>query len=263
MREEDWILIGADRPVEPLRIGGRPIQTGSRVRLRPRPRGDVFDLAMDGRIGSVESVEQDLDGHFMVSVVLDDDPGADLGHHRQPGHRFFFSPDELEPLDPVDGAVALRAVLVAGIGNVFLGDDGFGVEVAQRLARRQLPRGVKVVDYGIRGYDLAYALMARPDQAILVDACPRGEAPGTVFVMEPDLERLDDPAGAVDAHDMNPLNVLRLARALGGTLGPVLIVGCEPLTLGPPEGLMGLSAPVEAAVDQAVALIEDLVTTLP
>ena len=263
MREEDWILIGADRPVEPLRVAGRLIEAGGRVRLHPRPRGDVFDLAIAGRSGSVESVDQDLDGHFMVSVVLDDDPGGELGHQRQPGHRFFFAPEELEPLDPADGSVGSRSVLVAGIGNVFLGDDGFGVEVAQRLAQRRLPRGVKVVDYGIRGYDLAYALMARPDLAILVDACPRAEAPGTVVVMEPDLERLDDPAGAVDAHDMNPLNVLRLARALGGTLGPVLIVGCEPATLGPPEGLMGLSPPVEAAVEEAIAIIEDLVTTPP
>jgi hydrogenase maturation protease len=258
------MLIGADRPVDPLRIVGRLIETGSRVRIHPRPKGDVFDLAIAGKSGSVESVDQDLDGHFMVSVVLDDDPGGELGHGRQPGHRFFFSPEELEPLDPADGHVASKTVLIAGIGNVFLGDDGFGVEVAQQLARRPLPRGVKVVDYGIRGYDLAYALMARPDQAILVDACPRGESPGTVFVMEPDVEHLDDPpAGAVDAHDMNPMNVLRLARSLGGTLGPVLIVGCEPATLGPPEGLMGLSPPVQAAVDDAVALIEDLVTTPP
>jgi len=258
VNEEDWILLGADRPVESLRVGGRLIGRGDRVRLHPRLRGDVFDLALDGRSASVESVEQDLEGHFMVSVVLDDDPGGELGTHRQPGHRFFFSPEELEPLEPTSS----RTVLVAGIGNVFLGDDGFGVEVAQRLSRRPQPSGARVEDYGIRGYDLAYALMARPDQAILVDACPRGEAPGTVYVMEPDLERLDAPetgAALPDAHDMNPLNVLRLARALGGSLGPVLVVGCEPETLGPPEGLMGLSEPVQAAVDEAVELVEELI----
>ena len=92
MKEEDWILLGADRPVEPLWVGGRLIDRGDRVRLHPRARGDVFDLALDGRSASVESVEQDLEGHFMVSVVLDDDPGGELGNHRQPGHRFFFSP---------------------------------------------------------------------------------------------------------------------------------------------------------------------------
>ena len=265
MREEDWILPGVEGPVEPLRVGGRVIRRGDRVRLHPRSGGDVFDLALDGRSASVESVEQDLEGHFMVSVVLDDDPGAELGNHRQPGHRFFFSPDELERLDPSEGgeeASAERSLLVAGIGNVFLGDDGFGVEVAQRLCRRPQLKGVRVEDYGIRGYDLAFALMARPDQAILVDACPRGGPPGTVYVMEPDLARLDNPhagPGLPDAHDMSPLNVFRLVRALGGTLGPVLVVGCEPETLGPPEGLMGLSQPVQAAVDEAVELVEDLV----
>ncbi|HEY8256332.1 MAG TPA: hydrogenase maturation protease [Gemmatimonadales bacterium] len=266
MNEEDWILLGADRPVDPLLLGGRRIGRGDRVRLHPRARGDVFDLALDGRIAAVESVEQDLEGHFMVSVVLDDDPGAELGNHRQPGHRFFFSPEELEPLDSreaVDEAPATRSILVAGIGNVFLGDDGFGVEAAQRLSRRSQPKGVRVEDYGIRGYDLAYALMARPDLAILVDACPRGEPPGTVYVMEPDLDRLDAPdaqgATLPDAHDMNPVNVLRLARALGGTLGRVVVVGCEPATLGPPEGSMELSEPVRAAVDEAVEVVEDIV----
>lgn len=264
MNEEDWILLGADRPVEPLRLGGRLIDRGDRVRLHPRAGGDVFDLALDGRSAWVESIEQDLEGHFMVSVVLDDDPGGELGNRRQPGHRFFFAPDELEPLEPeeTNGAAKSPSVLVAGIGNVFLGDDGFGVEVAQRLAQRSLPKGVRVEDYGIRGYDLAYALMARPDLAILVDACPRGDEPGTVYIVEPDLEELDDPAiaaGLPDGHDMNPVNVLRLAKALGGTLGSVVVVGCEPATLGPPEGLMELSQPVHAAVDEAIIQIEELI----
>jgi hydrogenase maturation protease len=264
VREQDWILLGADRPVEPLRIGARLMEPGGRVRLHPRAGGDVFDLALDGRSAVVESVEQDLEGHFMVSVVLDDDPGGELGTHRQPGHRFFFSPEELEPLEPAGGQNGATSctVLVAGIGNVFLGDDGFGVEVAQRLAGRPQPKGVRVEDYGIRGYDLAFALMARPDRAILVDACPRGEAPGTVYVMEPDLDRLGDPhdgSPLPNAHDMSPLNVLRLVRALGGTLCAVVVVGCEPETLGPPEGRMELSAPVRAAVDEAVMVIEDLI----
>ena len=94
------------------------------------------------------------------------------------------------------GPRSRRACSWPGIGNVFLGDDGFGVEVAQRLAQRPQPKGVRVEDYGIRGYDLAYALMARPDLTILVDACPRGEEPGTVYIVEPDLEHLDDPATA-------------------------------------------------------------------
>jgi hydrogenase maturation protease len=237
---------------------------GARVRLRPRAGGDVFDLVLIGKAATVESVEQDLEGNFLVSVVLDEDPGAYLGILRQPGHRFFFAPEELELL-PDDGRGRpsdAPSILVAGIGNIFLGDDGFGVEVAQRLAGRPLPAGVTVVDYGIRGYDLAYALMAQPDHAILVDACPRGEDPGTLFVMEPDLAELASPsgdAGYLDGHAMNPMSVLRLARSLGGELKPVVVVGCEPATLGPDEGVIGLSAPVQAAVDEAVGLVESLI----
>ncbi len=264
MNEQDWRLLDADRSVEELRIGGWLLQKGDRVRLRPRARGDVFDLVLDGKVAAVESIEQDLEGNFLVSVVLEEDPGAYLGLLRQPGHRFFFAPGEVEPLPP-DAAVrpaATRSILVAGIGNIFLGDDGFGVEVVQRLAARDLPDGVTVADYGIRGYDLAYALVRGADHTILVDACPRGEAPGTVFVLEPDLAELDAPdAGpaVLDGHDLNPIHVLRLARSLGAVLRQIVVVGCEPATLGPPEGHMGLSQPVGAAVDEAVSLIHGLI----
>jgi hydrogenase maturation protease len=265
VNEKDWRLMEIDRSVGELRIGGWLIQKGDRVRLRPRARGDVFDLVLDGKPALVESIEQDLEGNFLVSVVIEEDPGAYLGLLRQPGHRFFFSPEEVEQLPPdelVGRPGATRTILVAGIGNIFLGDDGFGVEVARRLSGRPQPDGVTVVDYGIRGYDLAYALVRGADHTILIDACPRGEAPGTVFVLEPDLADLDAPdAGqaVLDAHDLNPLHVLRLARSLGAQLTPVIVVGCEPATLGPPEGLMGLSQPVEAAVEEAVSLIEGLV----
>ena len=105
-----------------------------------------------------------------------------------------------------------RSVLVAGIGNVFLADDGFGVEVARRLAERELPGGVKVADFGIRGMDLAYELQEDYDAAVLVDAVPRGQAPGTLFVIEPDLEQAEP---VLDAHAMDPVRVLGLARTLG------------------------------------------------
>jgi hydrogenase maturation protease len=268
MNQELWRQLIADRPVEELLIDGHIIGRGDRVRLHPRAKGDVFDVALAGKTAAVESIEQDLEGHFLVSVVVEDDPGGHFGMMRQPGHRFFFTPGELEPLDPVEGAerpAPARNILVAGIGNIFLGDDGFGVEVAQRLAARPQPRGVRVEDYGIRGYDLAYALMARPDQTILVDACPRGEAPGTLYVVEPGPDELNgglDGSGSLDAHDMNPLAVLRLARSLGGTLGPVVVVGCEPATLGPEEGQLGLSEPVRAAVEEAVGLVETLVARM-
>jgi hydrogenase maturation protease len=265
MNEQDWRLLDVDRAVEELRVDGWLLVKGDRVRLRPRGRGDVFDLTLDGKAAQVESIEQDLDGNFLVAVVLEEDPGAYLGLLRMPGHRFFFTPRELERLPPEPSSqnvAAAPTILVACIGNVFLGDDGFGVEVAQRLARRAFPEGVTVADYGIRGYDLAYALVKGADYTILVDACPQGETPGTVFVLEPDLAELDAPSSTpmvLDAHDLNPIHVLRLARSLGAELKTVVVVGCEPATLGPPEGHMGLSDPVAKAVDDAVAVIEDLI----
>lgn len=153
-------------------------------------------------------------------------------------------------------------VLIAGIGNIFQGDDAFGVEVAQRLARRPLPDGVEAVDFGTRGYDLAFAVMEPRDVTILVDAVPRGGAPGTLYVIEPDLTRLDEPAD-VSAHAMNPLNVFRLVRAMGGTWSRVLLLGCEPGDLGSEdEGKMGLSDAVATAVDEAIVLAESLVSDL-
>jgi hydrogenase maturation protease len=135
------------------------------------------------------------------------------------------------------------------------------VEVVQRLAARKLPERVKAVDFGIRGFDLAYALLDGSDVTILVDACPRGGEPGSLYVIEPDLNSLDAPdaqQASVDAHSMNPMNVIRLAKSMGGELKRILLVGCEPATLGPEEGQMGLSEPVSAAVDEAVTLIENL-----
>ena len=156
----------------------------------------------------------------------------------------------------------MRNVLVAGIGNVFLGDDGFGVEVIARLATRALPEGVELGDFGIRGLDLAYALMDGYDAAILVDALPRGEPPGTVTVLEPDLARLDG-FGLVESHAMDPVQVLRLVKQMGGTPpNPLFLVGCEPADLGPEEGQMGLSEPVAAAVELAADKVELLLQQL-
>jgi hydrogenase maturation protease len=156
-------------------------------------------------------------------------------------------------------------ILVAGIGNIFLGDDGFGVEVAQRMSRLALPEGVRVVDFGIRGLDLAYTLLENYDAAILVDAAQQGEDPGTLFVLEPELPDAEGTADApfVDAHGMHPLRVLEMVRALGGQPKRVVVVGCEPGSLGDEmEGAMGLSAPVEAAVGGAIALVESLIANV-
>lgn len=152
-------------------------------------------------------------------------------------------------------------VLVAGIGNIFLGDDAFGVEVAQRLLRQPWPSDVRVVDFGIRGFDLAYAILDGPELSILVDATSRGEPPGTLYVIEPDL---DDPGGvdspAMNAHGMDPVTVLRLVQTLGGRPQRLLVVGCEPATFGPEdEGMMGLSPAVTAALEPAMRLVESLV----
>jgi hydrogenase maturation protease len=238
-------------------VDGVEVRRGSRVRLAPRPGGDVFDLALAGRTALVDAIETDLDGGLLVAVTVDDDPGRDLGEDRRPGHRFFFSTGEVEPLPdaPPEAARADAArVLVAGIGNVFLADDGFGVAVADRLGRGRLPAGVDVVDYGIRGMDLAYAL-ADYDLAILVDVAPRGGSPGTLYVIEADLEA----SGAVpEAHGMDPVKVLALARELGPLPARVLVVACEPRVVmtGEEDVIVAeLSEPVRAAVEPAARLV--------
>ena len=236
-------------------VDGVELRAGSRVRLRPRAGGDVFDLALAGRIATVDAVECDLDDRVLLAITVDDDPGADLGTLRQPGHRFFFAPAEVEPL-PV------RRVLVAGIGNVFLGDDGWGVALAERLAGQPLPAGVQVVDYGIRGMDLAYALGDGWDAAVLLDLAPRGEAPGTVSVLEPVI---DPEALAVDTHGMDPVKVLAMARALGGEPPRTLVVACEParvLDAGGDELLAELTPAVRAALDTGAAVVRDLLAEL-
>jgi hydrogenase maturation protease len=157
-------------------------------------------------------------------------------------------------------------VLVAGVGNIFLGDDAFGVEVAQRLARRRLPDGVRVVDFGIRGLDLVYALLDDYEAVVLVDAAPRGGPPGTLYVLEPESGEAPGPDGGglmADPHSLHPANVLRLVAALGGRVRRLLVVACEPGACGDVEEMSaGLSAPVRAAADEAVPLIESLVTKL-
>jgi hydrogenase maturation protease len=155
------------------------------------------------------------------------------------------------------------SILVAGIGNVFLGDDGFGVEVARRLTARTLPAGVRVVDFGIRGMDLAYALLDPLDGLILVDAASRGEPPGTLYLIEPKLDP-DGPA-SLDTHGMDPVKVLALARTLGALPKQTFLVACEPAFLPPPESdevVMELSEPVRVAVDDAVHMVVSLIETI-
>ena len=118
------------------------------------------------------------------------------------------------------------------------------------------------MDFGIRGFDLAYAMLDGYDVTILVDATPRGETPGTLFTIEPDLSDLEslDVDSVFDTHGMNPLKVLKLVKAMSGQFKTILLVGCEPETFGPEGGLMGLSSPVEAAVPEAITIVESLVS---
>jgi hydrogenase maturation protease len=170
-------------------------------------------------------------------------------------------------------------LLIAGVGNIFLGDDGFGVEVTNRLASADLPDWAQVVDYGIRGLHLAYDLAGGYTSAILIDATPRGGAPGTIYVIEPDLAKpasaaadegaadegaADEGAAAAipgnpmfDAHGMQPDVVFSMLAMLEAETRHVLVVGCEPANV---DYGIGLSEPVAAAVDEAVKVVLDLVS---
>jgi hydrogenase maturation protease len=271
MNEWEWNLLEDKATVDHIEIAGVMLRTGDRVRLHPKPGGDILDIALRGQIATIESIEEDYENTQHVCVVLEDDPGRDLGMMRQPGHRFFFTPGEVEPLakgsaaagNATPAVVKRATILIAGIGNIFLGDDGFGVEVARRLLTRPVADQVRVIDFGIRGFDLAYALQDGYETTILVDAYPSGRAPGTVTVIEPNLTDLDaNPGDFVQPHAMNPLNVLRMAKAMSGSTGRVLLVGCEPQDLGGDEGRMGLTEVVEVAVDKAIDEIDLLVTRI-
>jgi hydrogenase maturation protease len=241
-------------------VSGVEVGRGSRVVLRPREGADIFDQAIAGKVAVVDRVDQDMEGLVQLAVVVEDDPGRDLGELRQPGHRFFFSPEEIEPLAGQERPTV--RVLVAGIGNIFMGDDAFGVEVARRLAELDWPPGVDVADFGIRGVDLMYALGEGYDAAVFVDAVPRGEPPGTLSIIEPEVE---GDGATLDAHGMDPVKVLALARQIGSVPERILIVGCEPAVrmTGDEEELVGeLSGPVRAAVPDAVEMVKSLVKKL-
>jgi len=154
-------------------------------------------------------------------------------------------------------------ILVAGVGNIFLGDDAFGVEVALSLIKRQLLESVSVRDFGIRGFDLAYALLEPWEAVIIVDALPRGKAPGTLYVVEPNLAHLGNsapPDMTMNPHGMDPVRVLNLVTSLGTISAQVFIVGCEPNDFGDElEGRMSLSVPVQAAVEEASNIVEELI----
>ncbi len=160
-------------------------------------------------------------------------------------------------------------ILVAGIGNIFRGDDGFGVEVARRLMRRPALPGVRVLDSGTRGLDLALEILEGPDATILVDAAPRGGEPGTLYLIRPEADGTTSAFGAEfetapDGHGMDPLAALGWIGRCGTTVRRLYLVACEPRVPQDEDEdeRIGLSPPVEAAVDRAVAMVEDLVARL-
>ena len=155
----------------------------------------------------------------------------------------------------------MNRILVAGIGNIFMGDDAFGVEVAQRLAKRSLPDGVKVVDFGIRGIDLTYALLDGYDAVILIDTAQLGAPPGTVRILAPELHLGEPPTPEdllIEPHTLDPAKVLRLAATLGNSCRCILLVACEPATFGSGDA-MGLSPAIASAVDEAIGVVEKLI----
>ena len=146
-----------------------------------------------------------------------------------------------------------KRVLVAGLGNVFFGDDAFGVEVARRLAMQPLPEHVRVLDAGIKTVHLAYEMVENQyDTVIFVDLVPRGGCPGTVYELEPDGAEVVEVSETAGAHDLRPDQIVTYARRLGGRIGRILIVGCEPACVDP---IGALSEPVAAAVDEATRAI--------
>jgi hydrogenase maturation protease len=153
-------------------------------------------------------------------------------------------------------------LLVAGIGNIFFGDDAFGSEVARELMKRPWPEGVCVEDFGIRGYDLAYALMEGAP-ALLLDVVHRGEKPGTLYLIELDPAEAGRADTLPDAHSLDPVTVIRMVHSLGGETGPLWLLGCEPGALESEDGALGLCPEVEAAVAPAIARVEKFVADFP
>ncbi|HMC36652.1 MAG TPA: hydrogenase maturation protease [Actinomycetota bacterium] len=159
-----------------------------------------------------------------------------------------------------------QKMLVAGVGNIFFSDDAFGCEVVRRLAKEDLPEGVVVADFGIKGVHLAYELLEGYDTVIIVDAAPCGGKPGDLYLIEPKLEEIaespvvqaasEGESALIDAHGLEPDAIFGMLKALGGNVGRALVVGCEPENI---EDGLGLSATVEAAVEPAVARLVDII----
>jgi hydrogenase maturation protease len=156
-----------------------------------------------------------------------------------------------------------RQILVAGIGNAWMKDDGFGSKVVELLSRRSLPEGVSVIDFGTGGLDLAYEVMRGYHGLVLVDVSRQGEPPGTLYVMEADSEEVDgsiEDGQMLDPHGMDPETVLRFVKYVGGWPGRVFVVACEPEAVE--DFGIGLSEPVSGAVARAAEVVLETVSQL-
>jgi hydrogenase maturation protease len=157
----------------------------------------------------------------------------------------------------------LRSILVAGVGNAWLRDDGFGGEVARRLSERELPDGVSVMDAGTGGLDLAYEVMRGYDALVILDVSKQGGEPGTLYVMEPDEDEVQggiEDGEVINPHGMDPQTVLRFVKSIGAWPGRVVVIACEPAEIE--EMGWGLSDSVSEAVERAVDLVLETVADL-
>ena len=238
-----WWDPGADASVDPesdtVLVGAVEVGRGSRVVLRRGTAGPTpSTCSWPAARPPWPAVFHDVDEGVHLAVTVDDDPGADLKDSH--GRYLYFAPDEVEPLrSAAERAPAMSRILVACVGNIFRSDDGFGVEVAGRLAGAEVPEGTRIEDFGIRSVHLAYELMegydvlrarrhggpaGRAARLALPDRAGPGVAPRAA-------RPASFPQGPVDAHDLPPGGVLSLLPDLGGQVGRVLVVGCRPETL--------------------------------
>jgi hydrogenase maturation protease len=157
-------------------------------------------------------------------------------------------------------ATKKKRVMIAGVGNMFLKDDGFGSAVVKKMLDKKFPEGVEVKDFGTGGLKLAYDLMKGYDGLILLDASSRGEKPGTLYVIKPDENDISpdlEQGGPIDPHGADPVTVLRFVKSIGSWPAKVLIVACEPENVEDYE--IGLSQSVSAAIDKAIEMVEDII----
>ena len=232
---------------------------GGKVVLRPGTDRDVYDRMLDGRTATIERLYVDYEDGAHIAVTIDDDPGQEL--FRETGRYLFFQCRRARG----GGGVSAREhqILVAGIGNAWMRDDGFGGHVAKALGERELPQAVTVLDFGTGGLDLAYEVMrGYYDALVLVDVSRQGGEPGTLYVIEPDPDEIEPIADGevVSPHGMDPKTVLRFVKTVGGWPGKIVVVACEPAA-GDEMGLE-LTPEVAAVVDRAAELVLETIAEL-